>query len=92
MKVIIIIQARMGSTRLPGKILMTIKDKPLIGYVIDAVENIPGVDEVILATTNHPKDNPLSRYGQTRGITVFRGSEGDVLDRYIERRKAMREE
>lgn len=88
MKVILIIQARMGSTRLPGKSLMTIKGKPLIGYVLDAVKNIPGVDEVILATTDHPKDNPLFRYGHTHGVAVFRGSERDVLDRYYQAAKS----
>lgn len=88
MKVIIIIQARMGSTRLPGKSLMMVKDKPLIGYVIDNLKDISCVDEIILATTTSPKDNPLARYVQSRGVSIYRGSETDVLDRYYEAAKA----
>jgi spore coat polysaccharide biosynthesis protein SpsF len=88
MKVIIIIQARMGSTRLPGKSLMMVKDKPLIGYVIDNLKDISCVDEIILATTSSPKDNPLARYVQSRGVSIYRGSETDVLDRYYEAAKA----
>lgn len=87
MKIILIIQARMGSTRLPGKSLLTIKDKPLIGYVIDRLKSISGVDEIILATTTNPKDHPLARYAQSQGITVYRGSENDVLDRFHETAK-----
>ena len=77
-----IIQARMGSTRLPGKVLKNIFGKPLIGYVIDAVRHIKDVDKIVVATTDSPIEKPLVDYVQEQGVSVFRGSEEDVLARY----------
>lgn len=82
-----IIQARMGSTRLPGKTLTQIEDKPLIGHVLDRVELTRHIDKIIVATTTHPEDDLLERYASTRQCLVFRGSVDDVLDRYYQAAK-----
>ena len=90
MKTVAIIQARMGSTRLPGKVLLPLAGKPSIQHVIERAERICGVDEVILATSVHPGDTLLSDFCRSRGIQVVRGSESDVLDRYFQTAKAAR--
>lgn len=71
-----IIQARMGSTRLPGKVMMDICGKPLLWHVIDNAKR--SVDTVIVAT---PDDN-IARYAREEGVLSFIGDEHDVLDRY----------
>ncbi len=73
----------MGSTRLPGKVMMAIHGKPMIGHVVDRALRIGGVDQVVVATTNHYRDRPLVRFlSKTTDVPVFRGSEADVLARY----------
>jgi len=72
----IIIQARMGSKRLPGKSMMDINGKPLLGHVIDNAREV--LDEVIVATP----DEVLADYAMSKGVRAFIGSEDDVLDRY----------
>ena len=84
MKVIAIIQARMGSMRLPGKSLMDIAGKPLLWYVIERVKRVGEVQEVILATSVNPENDPLCQIASECGIQVYRGSETDVLSRFVE--------
>ncbi|MBI5221600.1 MAG: glycosyltransferase family protein, partial [Candidatus Magasanikbacteria bacterium] len=84
MKTVAIIQARMGSTRLPGKSLMNIDGRPIINYVFDRVSNSVLIDEVWLATTTNAEDNVLERWAQDQNIKYFRGSSDDVLDRYYQ--------
>jgi len=83
MRVVAVIQARMGSSRLPGKVLMTLVDQPVIQWVYERASRIPGVDEVVVATTTAVSDDPLAGWCEARGITLCRGSEEDVLDRYV---------
>jgi len=78
-----IIQARMGSTRLPGKIMMSVRNKPLLHYVINQVLQSKKIDKLIIATTNLPQDDEIVKFVDLYGIEVFRGSEEDVLDRYF---------
>lgn len=78
-----VIQARMGSSRLPGKIMKEIKGIPMIGHVCSRVEK-SSVDKVIVATTQLPEDDVVEAYCQKRGWDVFRGSSDDVLDRYYQ--------
>jgi spore coat polysaccharide biosynthesis protein SpsF (cytidylyltransferase family) len=82
MKTVAIIQARMGSSRLPGKMLLPLTDTPVIQRVYDRACKIDGLDEVLMATTVAAQDDPLAAYCTGHGIPVFRGSEKDVLDRY----------
>ncbi len=79
-----IIQARMGSTRLPGKVLMDINGKPLVQRVIDRVKYATLVDKIILATTLDRSDNKLADLGKAMNVDLFRGSRDDVLDRYYQ--------
>lgn len=83
MKTVAIIQARMGSTRLPGKALLPLAGVPAIRRVFDRARLIAGVDAVMVATTTSSQDDPLAAYCDANGIAVFRGSEADVLDRYV---------
>lgn len=82
MKIGAIIQARMGSTRLSGKVMKGIKDKTVLQHVIERVQQSKLVDEVIIATTVHERDNVIENEANKHGVKVFRGSEGDVLSRY----------
>jgi len=84
MKVVAIIQARMGSTRLPGKVLMQLAGVPVIQMVYNRASQIPLLNNVILATTTSKLDDKLAEYCLKEKIPVFRGSEEDVLDRYIQ--------
>lgn len=82
-RIVAIIQARMGSTRLPGKVLGTIGDRPLIQHAIDRARAAKTLDQILLATTTSEADDPLVRYVEAEGIPVFRGSENDVLGRFV---------
>ncbi len=77
-----IIQARMGSTRLPGKVLTDLAGRPVLAHVVERARRIPGVDGVVVATTERRQDEPVDALARELGVQVFRGSERDVLDRY----------
>lgn len=81
-KVAFVVQARLGSTRLPGKNLKLLAGKRVIDHIRERLESISDLGPMIIATTDNPKDNPLVEWAQARRIQVFRGSEPDVLDRY----------
>ena len=81
-KVVAIIQARMGSTRLPGKVMMDLAGEPMLVRVVNRVCRASELDEVIVATTTIPDDDRIVDLCRERGWPVFRGSEQDVLDRY----------
>jgi spore coat polysaccharide biosynthesis protein SpsF len=85
--IVAIIQARLGSTRLPGKILMEVDGKPLLKYMIDRVQRSKLVDKIVIATTVDKRDNPIVDFCNENGIDVYRGSENDVLDRYYQAAK-----
>jgi spore coat polysaccharide biosynthesis protein SpsF len=78
----------MGSQRLPGKSLVDICGKPLLGRIIDRVAASRLVDALVVATTTSPEDDPLVDLSRRKGAGVFRGSADDVLDRFY---KAARE-
>lgn len=82
MKVVAIIQARMGSSRLPGKMLMNVEGKPIIEHVFERIKEASTIDEFWLATTTSAKDNLLAEWAKQNNILIYRGSEEDVLDRY----------
>jgi spore coat polysaccharide biosynthesis protein SpsF len=78
-----IIQARMGSTRLPGKVMMSIeKDKPLIFYVIEQLKSSKLCDKIVIATTKLKDDEIIVDFAKNNDIAFFRGSTEDCLDRY----------
>jgi spore coat polysaccharide biosynthesis protein SpsF len=83
MRIVAVVQARMGSTRLPGKVLKDLAGRPMIAHVLERVRGIEGVDDVWVATSALPLDDPLVRQVEASGLaTVFRGSELDVLGRF----------
>lgn len=81
-KVVTIIQARMGSSRLPGKVLMDLGGDTVLAHVLRRVRRATLVQETIVATTESSADDAVVRECQRLGILYFRGSEQDVLDRY----------
>jgi len=86
-RTIAIIQARMSSTRLPGKVLREIAGEPMLARVIERAKRAKLVDEVVLATTTDPSDNLVAAFCAERGYNVTRGSLNDVLDRYYQAAK-----
>jgi spore coat polysaccharide biosynthesis protein SpsF len=84
LKVAAIIQARMNSTRLPGKILYKVLDTTLLAFQIERVRCATLIDEIIIATTTNPVDEPIVDLCRKLGVAYYRGSELDVLTRYYE--------
>ncbi len=84
MKVVAIIQARMGSTRLPGKVMLPLGDKTVLEHVIERTSRAKLVDETVVATTLKMEDLPIVKLVSEKGFRVFAGSEKDVLDRYYQ--------
>ena len=85
--IIAIIQARMGSIRLPGKVMKMIKGKPVIHYLIERLNYSKTIDKKIIATSNSEVDDPIAQFCLNNKISFFRGSEDDVLDRFYQTAK-----
>lgn len=83
MKVAAIIQARMGSTRLPGKVLKDIEGETALARVVSRLSRASLIDEVLVATTDRPADDAIVAESRRCGVAVSRGDENDVLDRYF---------
>ena len=83
MKTVAIVQARMTSTRLPGKIMRPVLGKPLLELLVERLKRAKGVDDVVIATTTNSDDDQVESLTQRLGIGCFRGSENDVLDRVL---------
>lgn len=88
-KTIAIIQARAGSTRLPGKILRPIIGRPMLDHMLERVKRAKRPDLIIVATTDKSEDDRTAELVKRCGIAVFRGSEKDVLDRYYQAAKSV---
>jgi spore coat polysaccharide biosynthesis protein SpsF len=74
----------MGSSRLPGKVLLDIAGQPMLGRVVERTRQAKTIDQVIVATTVEPGDDPVADYCDAHGYPVYRGSLHDVLDRYYQ--------
>ena len=79
-----IIQARMGSTRLPGKVMKDLKGKPVLWHVIERVKQAKNIGQIIIATTTHKRDEIIFEKAKEWGVKAYQGSEEDVLARYYE--------
>ena len=92
MRFLAIIQARCGSTRLPGKVLKDISGKTALERMLDRVDMATGVDEVMVATTINQEDIPIVKLVSDLGRRIFVGSSDDVLDRYYQAAKLLKPE
>jgi len=81
-RTVAIIQGRMSSSRLPGKILMDIGGEPMLIRVVGRVRHAQSIDQVVVASTSDPSDDPVETLCKARGIPIYRGSLFDVLDRF----------
>ncbi len=79
----VVVQARVGSTRLPGKVLQTLRGKTVLAHALTRCAAIPGIDAVVCATSDLPQDDPIVAEAERAGAYVFRGSQDDVLARYL---------
>src|SRR3989344_2709249 len=87
MNVLAVIQARMGSTRLPGKILMGLEGKPMLWHIVERVKQSKAIDGVVVATTIGREDDATAELCKQEGWLCYRGSAEDVLDRYYQATK-----
>lgn len=78
----IIVQARMGSSRLPGKIMLDMGGETVLEHVVKRLRKVTRADQIIIATTDHPFDDIVADWSDRKGILCCRGSEEDVLGRY----------
>src|SRR5579859_1898597 len=83
MRIVATIEARMRSTRLPGKVLRPAAGKPLLELLIERLRRVSRIDQIVVATTDNPADDMIARLAQRLGVGCFRGSEEDVLDRVL---------
>ena len=84
MKIVATIEARMSSTRLPGKVMMPVLGKPILHYLVERLKSVPSIDEIVLATTINKTDDRLIEFAISENISYFRGSEDDVMLRVVE--------
>lgn len=83
-RVVLIIQARMGSSRLPGKSMMDLAGAPLVGRILERVKRCTKLDDIVLAIPDTENDRVLMGVGENYGIKVFAGSENDLVERYYQ--------
>jgi spore coat polysaccharide biosynthesis protein SpsF (cytidylyltransferase family)/GNAT superfamily N-acetyltransferase len=82
MQTLCVVQARTGSTRLPGKVLADVGGRPMLRYLLERLEPLT-VDEIVVATSSEARDDPIAEIATAAGRPVVRGSEHDVLDRFV---------
>jgi spore coat polysaccharide biosynthesis protein SpsF len=83
MKIVAIVQARMGSERLPGKTLKRVSGKPMLEHIIHRIMSSKNIHKIVIATTNNKKDQPIINLSKRLSISYYAGSEDDVLNRFI---------
>jgi spore coat polysaccharide biosynthesis protein SpsF len=86
----LILQARTGSRRLPGKSMLPLVGVPLVGRILERVKRCRRVDAIVLATTEEPGDDRLAALAQEFSVDLFRGSRDDLVDRYYQAARACR--
>ena len=87
-RTVAIVQARIGSTRLPGKVLLPLLGRPMLSRVVERTARAAGVDEVVVATTIDPADDVIVDLAGEHGWALERGSQTDLLDRYLQAARA----
>ncbi len=89
-RVVAIIQARMGSTRLPGKVLIPILGRPMLLYIVERLRLVKEIDEVVVATSERPDNDAIRNFCKEHDVKCFSGSENNVLDRFYKAAKENR--
>ncbi|MCE2981946.1 MAG: glycosyltransferase family protein [Parachlamydia sp.] len=84
MRTALFVQARMGSSRLPGKVLKEVLGKPLLSYLLERLKRVKEASDLRILTTNNERDDSIERLCRQEGVVCFRGSEEDVLERYYQ--------
>jgi len=87
MNVVAIVQARMGSIRLPGKVMREILGKPMLWHLVNRLKHARFIDKIVIATTENARDEPILKLAREMGVEGFTGKEDDVLDRYYQAAK-----
>ena len=87
MNIVAIIQGRMGSSRLPGKVLAEIAGRPMLFHVVNRIRRAKKIHLVVVATSTNASDDPIVTLCREEDIPCFRGSEEDVLDRFYQAAK-----
>lgn len=82
-QVVLVLQARMGSTRLPGKVMKPVLGRPLLAFLLERLSRVRLVDELVVATTELQEDAIITQFAEAAGVRVVRGSEQDVLGRFV---------
>jgi spore coat polysaccharide biosynthesis protein SpsF len=82
-RVVATIEARMTSSRLPGKVLMTALGEPMLMHLVRRLRAVPSIDEIVIATTINDADAPIVEFAKSNGVKYFQGSENNVLARVI---------
>lgn len=83
-KIVATVEARMTSSRLPGKVLLPAGNKPMLEHLINRLKKVRSLNEIVLATTSNSTDDVLEQFAKNVGIAFYRGSEDDVMQRVIE--------
>ena len=81
-RTLVIIQARMNSVRLPGKVLMPINERPMLDYMIERLSSASEIDDFVIATSTEPSDDPIEEFCKENNFNYYRGNLNDVLDRF----------
>src|SRR5438105_15208686 len=92
MKTVIVVQARMGSGRLPGKVLRPVCGKPMLVHVLERLLACPTECTLAVATSRQPQDGPVADWARSLGVYCYQGSEVHLVERYYQTAKALEAE
>lgn len=88
MKIVSTIEARMTSTRLPGKVMLEAAGKPMLEHLVERLKLVQSIDDIVIATTSNATDDLMEEFAHRLNVKVFRGSEDNVMERVIEAGKS----
>ena len=89
-RIVAIVEARMTSSRLPGKHLMEVLGKPILSYLLDRLKAVESIDSIVIATTRNSTDDVLVEFSKQNKVEIYRGDEDDVMGRVLDAAKHFR--